>query len=407
MVKNNVVLKNRNFRKLLIGNAVSQLGNWLFYLTILYFISGYTGSISSAGFILAINVIPVLVFGPFAGGVADKYNRKHIIVLCDLLNGLCSLILGLRALQGTISLVEIGVFTFIMGVGTTFFNPALRSSIPNVVKIDELSRANSLFKITIAFVEIFAPLVGGVLITVIGAPIAFIINGVSYIISSIMEIFISIPQFSRETRKSKTVLRNFAEGFGYIKQAKFITTILFTFSVMTFFAAPMIIYLKQITEIFYNDFSLNLSLLIIADSVGVFLASLFLSFKSWFHHQRTFVIIFPIFCGIALIILANIPVLIIAVTAMFFQGFIAGLGEISMDTILQKETPDKFRGSVLSAFSMILTSLMPFSYLASGVITKYLEAPQILTISGIALIICSSYLLYKNSKGMFAEIVNS
>ncbi len=141
VVKNNAVLKNRNFRKLLVGNAVSQLGNWLFYLTILYFISSYTRSLSLAGFILAINILPVLVFGPYAGGVADQYNRKHIIVLCHLLIGLCSLILGLRVLQETSSYKEIMVISFIMGVGTTFFKPALRSSIPNVVKADELSRA--------------------------------------------------------------------------------------------------------------------------------------------------------------------------------------------------------------------------------------------------------------------------
>lgn len=293
------------------------------------------------------------------------------------------------------------VISFIMGVGTTFFKPALRSSIPNVVKAEELSRANSLFKITAAFVEILAPLVGGIIITVLGAPLAFIINGVSYIISAVMEMFVEIPQFSQEIRKNKTVLKNFAEGFRYIKQAKFIKAIFFTFSVMTFFTAPMIIYLKQMTEIFYRDFSLSLSLLIMSDSLGAFLASLFLSFKSSFPHQRIIVLIFPVFCGIALIILANIPILIIAVAAMLIQGFIAGLGDISRDTILQKDTPDMFRGSVLSAFSMILTSLIPFSYLASGVITKFLKAPQILTLSGIALIICSSCLLYKNRKSMF------
>ncbi|WP_427340940.1 MFS transporter [Caloranaerobacter sp. DY30410] len=245
----NSVLKNRNFMLLLFGKIVSQLGNWVYYLAIIYFITQVTKSTASTGIILFFNAVPVIMFGAIAGSVCKRYSKKFILVFSDYISGFLSLYLGVKALTGDISLIEASIITFLLGVSKSFFTPALLSAIPTIVDESELNRANSLIKSTNSVTNILGPLIGGTMIMLIGCPIAFILNGISFIISAISEMFIEIPNSNNKNEKLrwyKNIVADFVEGMNFVKSNRLIYNILIVFSIMTFFASPMVLIFHQL-----------------------------------------------------------------------------------------------------------------------------------------------------------------
>ncbi|WP_427340856.1 MFS transporter [Caloranaerobacter sp. DY30410] len=141
--------------------------------------------------------------------------------------------------------------------------------------------------------------------------------------------------------------------------------------------------------------SIALSIIMIADSVGVLISGVYLIFNPKIRHQREFIYIFPLFCGIALIVIGNIINFYITVIVMFIQGFVSGFGEISMMTIFQAEIPDKQRGMVFSLYSMIMNALAPISLFISGFVIQAVPISIILSICGVILVLGSIWMCYQ------------
>lgn len=404
--RKNPVLLNKNFTLLWIGKAVSQLGNWIHYLGIVAFVPILTGSMVHTGLILGVSIIPTVVLGPIAGSLADKWDRKKIIVYTDLISGICALYLGIRAF-GDISLFEVYLVTIALGVCKTFFSPALNASIPNIIQSDQLSRANSLMKITTSMVEILGPLGSGFIIVLLGAPISFVVNGISFILSGISESFAIIPQTKVE-QTEKSVWRDAFEGLKFIAQNKIISSIIFTFSAMIFFVAPMVLILKVLCKDYYGLGALELSIIFSADALGVLFGSGYLIVKPVFKKEALISISFPIFSGIALLIIGNIYNFYLAVIVMFLQGFVSGMGEISIMTIFQRATPDDKRGKVFGLYGMLSLVLAPVSMALFGVLVEKLSVALILDMAGISLIFGGIFLTKRlRQEGLFSSEATS
>lgn len=141
------IYRNKNFLLLWIGQSVSMTGSWILYLAILVLVREITGSASLTSIALILSTIPGVILGPLAGGYVDRANRKWMMVGCDVISG--CIVLSLVAVSWVYGGVTpiwyvYFVITLIAIVGT-FFLPAIKASIPNIVHRDELTRANSFF----------------------------------------------------------------------------------------------------------------------------------------------------------------------------------------------------------------------------------------------------------------------
>jgi len=141
------LLKNRNFMLLFIGQVVSNLGNAVFSIAVVWYIMSLVGENDSGAYIGIFGMctlIPFIVFGPISGVYVDKIDRKKIIVGTDVIRGLIMIALMILMYIDFYPLVSLFVLTIISVIFGTFFNPAVNASIPNVVDEEQLIRANSL-----------------------------------------------------------------------------------------------------------------------------------------------------------------------------------------------------------------------------------------------------------------------
>ena len=148
-----------------------------------------TGSTALMGMLSAVTMLPKIILGPFAGVFVDRWDRKKLIVLTDLIRGVIVTFVGIAGVMGFIQVWMVFIVGIISGICAAFFNPAINSSRPDIVPEDKLLKANSVTSLAQSGMDMIGNAVGGVLYVLIGAPYMFLLNGISYLFSAFTEIF--------------------------------------------------------------------------------------------------------------------------------------------------------------------------------------------------------------------------
>src|SRR6266576_3760419 len=132
--------RNRNFRLLFIGQAISQLGDWFNAVAVYALLLDLTGSATAVAWMMIVQFLPVAIVGPLAGVVVDRVNRRRLMIVTDILRGCLVLLLLLIRRPEQVWIAYL-VMAFIVGA-QAFFEPARTATIPNITSTDELMPAN-------------------------------------------------------------------------------------------------------------------------------------------------------------------------------------------------------------------------------------------------------------------------
>ena len=184
---------NKNFILLLQGGAVSYLGDVLYTAAIGYWILQKTGSTAVMGIMSSISMFMVLFVMPFSGSVADKSDRKKLIVAMDARRGVVMLATGLLAYSDRLSVPAVLAITVIMALCNVFFDPAASTAFIDIIPPQRFIRGQSLKSSVYNMAAITGQGISGLVITAIGVPFTIVANGVSFLASAFTELFITLP----------------------------------------------------------------------------------------------------------------------------------------------------------------------------------------------------------------------
>lgn len=212
-LKNNK-LWNKNFTLLWQGQLVSCLGDAFYSIALGFWVLDKTGSSAIMGILMAAVSIPRVIIGPFVGVIVDRFDRKKLILLGDFIRGIGMLFVGYAALNNFLEVWMVIIVGIISGVCSAFFNPAISSVIPDLVSNEDLVKANSAQQMATSTTSLIGSMSGGFIYSILGASIMFIFNGISYIVSTISEIFIEIPKTDRKNTKLN-LKEDFKEGLKF------------------------------------------------------------------------------------------------------------------------------------------------------------------------------------------------
>lgn len=211
--------EKKNIWLLIAGMGVSRIGTLAFSFAIGLYILTITGSSMSFAVSMVLSAVPRILVSPLSGIVADKYSKKTIVVLGDILSGLVVLAL---LLQQEVSVLSLYVAIASLSVLNTFFSTAITASLPNLVKDDNLMKLNSSFEVFRSLAAIFGPMLGGLLFGFGTLKWIIIINGVSFILSGLSEMFIDFKFNSKMIQSDEPGKKSFKEVWTYLKVEKFL-----------------------------------------------------------------------------------------------------------------------------------------------------------------------------------------
>ena len=213
----------RNFNLMVIGQIISILGSALLRFALSLYILDTTGSESLFATMYAISNIPLLL-APLGGAIADRFNRRNLMVIFDFTSSGIVLCLFLLMGAGNASVLMIGIVMVLLSIVSALYTPAVTASIPLLVASEKLEGANGIVQAVQALSGVAAPIAGSILYGMMGVQAVVIFSCISFFLSAVMEIFINIPFVKREQAGHiiTTIVKDMKEGFAYVVKQKFI-----------------------------------------------------------------------------------------------------------------------------------------------------------------------------------------
>jgi MFS family permease len=170
-----------NYRRYFFGQATSLVGTWMQMAAQSWLVLSLTGSSAALGLVVALQTLPVLLLAPYGGVIADRVDKRRLMIALQAAMGLQALVLGVLTLTGQVRLWEIGVLAVVLGLNNAFENPARQSFVLEMVGADTLRNAVSLNSVQVNVARAVGPAVGGILIATVGTGECFLINAASFI----------------------------------------------------------------------------------------------------------------------------------------------------------------------------------------------------------------------------------
>ena len=234
-----LVRKNKNFRNLWLGQIVSLLGDWFNLIASATLVETLTGAGVAVGSLLAIRALAPFLIAPFAGVIADRFNRKWILIWSDILRGLIMLgFLFVRDQQDVYLLFGLTALQFAV---SGFFFPTRNAILPDIVKPEEVGAANALSSVTWSVMLAFGTAVGGLVAGWFGVYTAFILDAFTFVLSAYFIWQIQYVQTSSPDSEGKGIrdaFGQYVEGLRYLRknpdtlviatQKSFVSALMFT-----------------------------------------------------------------------------------------------------------------------------------------------------------------------------------
>ncbi|MDQ2897222.1 MAG: MFS transporter [Actinomycetota bacterium] len=170
-----------NYRRYYGGQAISLIGTWMQMTAQSWLVLTLTHSSTWLGIIIALQTLPVLVLGPYGGVIADRVDKRRLMVILQSAMGVQALVLGVLTVTGAVTLAEIGVLATLLGLNNAFENPARQSFMLELVGSEHLRNAVSLNSVLFNVARTLGPAVAGILIATVGVGVCFLCNAVSFV----------------------------------------------------------------------------------------------------------------------------------------------------------------------------------------------------------------------------------
>lgn len=419
------MIKNTNFMLLFLGRLVSRLGDSVFQIGISWYVLELTGSAVLMGSLIAVMFFTMIVVGPFAGIIVDQNPKVKLIVWMDYIRGVVVMGTALVILLSsnvTFIVIILYIMAIITSVCTVVFNPASSALVPLIMSKEELLKANSFMSITGSVTSIIGILFGGILYGLLGAFGILFIDGISYILSAISEMFIhakepkQVQVEKNEDSIIRTQIKIFSEGIGYLQDKKGLIYIGVFAMFMNFSLSPTFqIYQPYLIQEILQKKIIVLTVLSIVTSAGMLVGGLFMSLKTTktdkdknqlvdmlLQFSFMLVILLSILCGLIFGImkfkLGFMSFIILYGGIAFFIGSFISMINIPIETYIQQNTEPKMMGRVNSVVNTLSFLSMPLGYIICGILVEILSIEYAYLFNTAVLLIVSSMLLWNRHK---------
>jgi len=372
-----------NFRRFWVGQVISQLGDRIYSLALLWVVYQWTGSGLAVALVMIATTLPGVLVGPLAGGLADRWNRKWILVSADLFRAVMLLGMAWAAVVGLLSMPLLLVVSALLSVAAAFFNPTALALMPNLVRQSELTRANAMNQLSVNSSGVIGPLVGSGLIALIGVPLAFVADALSYLWSAGFEAIMKPPPGPPPPQQS--VWQDLREGWRAAASQPLVMGMLGPIVVVNFFFTALVVLVPVLAEGVYHSGAVGLGLLMSSYALGMLAGAVGLSALPLRLPRGVAVIGGTFGVGLAFLAMASVLVLPVTMIGLFLVGVALNVVNINLISLYQQLIPDALRGKVFGLLTALSLSLQPIAYGVMGALVDLLPSQGIFLASGLVI----------------------
>lgn len=388
-------LHHRNFRLFFVGQFVSRVGFWMQNMALAWLVYRLTESSLMLGLVAFAGQAPTLVFGLFAGVVADRFDRYRVILITLVLALTQALLLGVLTLLDRITAWQVFGLALAAGSIQAFEMPARQSFLMEIVGRDDITSAVALNSTLVNGARILGPALAGVLVAQFGEGVCFVVNGLSFVPIIVGFLAMRLPARGQPERPAGSTGTFIREGVAYALHTPAIRLLLVLVGLISLLSTPYTVLMPVFAGDVLDSGPNGMGMLMGAAGVGAVVGTLLLARHQGHETLGRVMALALVRFGLGLLLFAwsDRFWLSMLVLPLVGSGFMVPLS--ATNTLLQTLAPDRLRGRVMSLFFMMFMGAPPIGSLLAGFLAPVIGAPLTVGSMGVLCLLLAGYVFLK------------
>jgi MFS family permease len=373
--------RHRNYRLFFAGQLVSLTGTWMQSVAESWLVFRLTGSSTLLGAAAFASQVPVLLFATIGGAVADRADRRRILVTTQGLSMVRPLILAALTLSHHVRVWHVFVLASCLGAVNAFDIPARQAFVMDMVGREDLVHAIALNSSMVNGARVVGPAVAGLLVAAVGEGWCFLINGISYV-AVIGGLLMLRLEPRRAPRAATSPWSDIVEGFRFVGRTAPVRALLVLLGAVSFAGMPYAVLMPVFADRILHGGARGLGLLMGASGLGALAGALSLATRGGVRGLGRWVVAAAASFGVALVLFSLSRTFWLSALLLIPVGATMMVQMAASNTLIQSMVPDALRGRVMAVYSMMFMGMAPFGAVWAGWVAGRIGAPATVAIGG-------------------------
>ena len=384
-------LRHRNFRVFYVGQLLSLIGTWMQSTAQGWLVLELTNSALRLGIVTAVTSLPTLLFSLWAGDLADRRDKRRIILAAQGVALTAALALAVLTDTGRITYGALLGLVFVLGTAAAFEIPTRQSFFVDLVGPADLPNAIALNSAAFNATRIVGPALAGIMIGAAGVAACYYANAASYVAVIIGLLMMRLPPFTARPRTAGT-LESIREGLAYIRGDRLVRTLVWLIAGMSVTGLPYVMLLPVFARDVLGVGAPGLGTMLSATGAGALAAGMGLAAGRVRIPRGRLILGATVSFAVALAAFALCPWYPLSLVLLALVGFTMILNNASVNALLQSKVPDQLRGRVMSVYVFMFVGMTPVGALQAGALARAFGAPAALAAGGGVLLIIIAWI---------------
>lgn len=373
--------RHRNYRLFFGGQLISLTGTWLQQVAQGWLVLKLTNSALLLGIVSAISSIPILIFSLWAGLVADRFNKRNILVITQSSAMILAFALAVLTYRNTVTVYHVIIIGFLLGAVNAFDAPTRQSFVVEMVGREDLMNAITLNSAMFNGARVVGPAIAGIVIAVLSLSGAFFLNALSFIAVIIGLLLMRIE--GQTPRANRSAIEGLREGLQFIRGNRLVGSLLLLAGSVSVFATAYMVLMPKFARDVMGLGPKGMGFLMSAVGLGALCGAIFLSSLGDFRAKGRLLLTGNITFSVMLVLFSLSRSMPISIGLLFIAGWGMMTNMALTNTLIQTSVPDEIRGRVMSAYTLMFMGMMPVGSFQAGVVAHFLGVPESIRIGAI------------------------
>ena len=385
-------LRNPNFRLFWSGNFLSNIGTWMQNVAQGWLIITITNSAFWLGVVSFAGSIPFLVFTLFGGVIADRVNKRRLLLVTQTVMMVLAFLLAALAWfkgsngQPLITVWEIAAIAFLNGVAQSMNAPSYQALVPRLVKREDLTNALALNSAQFNMSRILGPTLGGYAMVLFGVAGNFFLNGLSFV--AVLWALVRIHYPDEKPARRESMLSSLRGGFAYLRSERQMLVLIWMTAAVSFFGIPFLSFIPYFAKVQLGVGESGLGWLMAGSGLGAVLAAMTVASAGIIRRRGAVVTVTGIIFFLAIIGFSYSHWFALSACLAFFEGFSGILMVSCFNVSIQHLSSDEMRGRIMSIYATSFLGLPPLGALLAGELSRHIPTGHALAaMAGTSLLI--------------------
>jgi MFS family permease len=391
-------LTHRNFRLFWFGQIVSLTGTWMHSAGQGWLVLKLTGSPFYLGLLGSATSMPILLFSLAGGVVADRFQKKNILLTTQIILMVLALTLAILVSTGLVTVWYVLLITFCIGTVSAFDIPTRQSFLIEMVGKESLMNAIALNSTAFNGARVVGPTIAGILIRYLGIASCFYVNSLSFLAAIIALLKMRFSHDMARKFRGSSIREEFQEGLKYIFNEPKVHTLIIIIGIISFFGFPYITFLPVYARDILKTGAPGLGLLMGFAGAGALTGALSLVIRGDFQKKGALLAASGIIFSTSLLIFSFSTTVWLSYIMLFLVGWGAMSQIITANSLMQLYAPDGMRGRIMSSFTMVFLGLTTIGNFVIGSLAVYVGTQTALSIGATFCLLGIIWLLWKKKE---------